>query len=126
MRAGFGVNAAFVHAEALDGSPADKMLGDDNLGVFGPHIAIPHRVRIDHHHRAVFALIETAGLVDAHSAGQTGILAQLLQSRVKIAFAVARAGRTRRFRWANVVADEDVAFKYRQAGKLLLGDLTPE
>jgi hypothetical protein len=126
MRAGFAVEAVFVDAEALDGTTRDEVLGDDGLCVFRPDIAVPNRVRVHHDCRAVLALVETAGFIDAHAAGKAGFPAQLLQTGVQFAFAIAGAGRARRIGRANVVANEDVAFKPGQAGSLLHGDLFPE
>jgi hypothetical protein len=126
MRAGFGVETIFVDAQALDGTAAEEVLGDDGFGVFRMDVAVPDGVRVDDDHGAVLALIETTGFVDAHAAGKAGFPAQLLQARMQFAFSVAGAGRTWRVRRADVVADEDVAFKAGQSGILLGGDLFPE
>jgi hypothetical protein len=126
MGAGLGVEALFVDAQAFDRAAADQVLGDDGIGVFRADIAVPDRVRVNDDRGTVLALIETAGLVDADAAGKAGVPAQLLQTGVQFAFSVAGAGRTRRIRRANVVADEDVAFKPGQKGILLRGDLFPE
>ncbi|HEV2136539.1 MAG TPA: hypothetical protein VGR47_20130 [Terracidiphilus sp.] len=126
MRAGFGIEAVFVDPQALDGTASDEVLGDDGFGVFGVDVAIPDGVRVDDDHGTVLALIETAGFVDAHATGKAGFLAQLLQARMQIAFSITGAGRARRVRGADVVADKDVTFKPGQSGILLGGDLFPE
>jgi len=111
MRTRFGVNAVLAQAEALDGTTGDEMLGDDGLSVFRVDVAVPDGIRVDHHGGPVLALIETAGLVDAHPAGESRLLDQLLQAGVQIAFPIAGAGRAWRLRRANVVANEDVALE---------------
>lgn len=126
MRTGFGVEAIFVEAQALDGTTADEVFGDDGFGIFRMDVAVPDGVRVDDDRGTVLALIETTGLVDAHAAGKAGFPAQLLQAGMQIAFSIAGAGRTRRVRRTDVVTDEDVTFKPGQSGILLGGVLFPE
>ena len=111
MRARFGVDAALAQAEALDGATCNEMLGDDGLSVFGADVAVPDGIGVYHHRGPVLALIEAAGLVNAHSAGESRLLDELLQAGVQIAFPIAGAGGAWRLRRANVVADKDVALE---------------
>lgn len=121
MRTRFGVEAIFIDAKTLDGAAGDEVLGNDDFCIFGADVAVPHRLGVNDDHGAVLALIEAAGLVDAHAAGEAGFPAQLLQAAVQFAFAVGSARRTGRVGWADIVANEDVAFKPGQAGILLNG-----
>jgi hypothetical protein len=66
----------------------------------------------------VLALIETAGLVDAHLARETGLLRQLLQARMQLAFSISSAGGAGRIRGARVKANEYMMFKSRQENDL--------
>ena len=115
MRAALGVQALLGHAQPFHRPSADQVLGDNLRCVFGPHIAVPDCLRVNHHHGPMFALVQAAGFVDAHPAAQPGGLGQLLQLRVQIAFSIGGAGRPGRVRGACVVADKDVAFECGQA-----------
>ena len=121
MRTRFCVKAIFMDAKMLDGAPGNEVLGYDDFSIFGADVAVPDRLGVNDDHGAVLALIEAARLVDAHAAGEAGFPAQLLQAGMHFAFAVGSAGRTGRVEWADIVADEDVAFKPGQAGILLNG-----
>ena len=50
------------------------MFGDNLLRVISLHMAIPDGLRVDHHHRAVFALIQATGLADPDHSVQPGSL----------------------------------------------------
>jgi hypothetical protein len=118
---GFGVQAFIREAQALDWAAGDQMLGH-NLGrVFRLHVAIPDGIGINHYRGTVLALVEAAGLVDAHFAGQPGGFGQLLQLRVQLAGPVGGAGRPRRTFGPHIVADKDMAFKCWQVAILLKG-----
>lgn len=73
------VQALVGHPQAFDRAAADQMLLDDGRGIFGTDIAVPDRFRVNDDHGAMFALIQAAGLVDAHLTGQSGGLGKLLQ-----------------------------------------------
>ena len=88
MRAAFVVEALFCNAQAFHGLATDEVLLDDGLGVFRFDIAVPNRFRVNHDSGSVFALVEAAGLVDAHFAGQPCGFGKLLQPGVQVAFAV--------------------------------------
>ena len=111
MRAGFGVDALLGKAETLHGTAANEVFFDDDGSVFRLDVAVPHGFRVDDNRGAVFALVEAAGLVDAHAAGEAGGLSELLQLRVQLALAIGGAGWARRIGGALIVTDEDVTFK---------------
>ncbi len=114
MRAALRIQARVSNAQPLHRTPADQMLGDNLFRVLWAHAAVPHRLRIDHHRGAVLALVQTAGLVDSHPAGQSGLLAQLIEPRVQLAGSIAGAGGPGRIGRANIVADKNVALEYGQ------------
>ncbi len=120
MRTGFGIEAIFGDAQSLYGTAGDQMFGDDFGGVSGLHVAVPNRIRVDDHRGAMFALIEAPGFVDAHAPGESRLFAELLKAGMQFAFSVTGAGRTGRFRRADIVAYEDMAFKPWQTGILLV------
>ena len=68
MRASLGVYAFIGQAEPLDWPTSDKVLVDYFGGVFRPDVAVPDSLRIDDDRAAVLALVQAAGLVDAHLA----------------------------------------------------------
>jgi hypothetical protein len=115
MGAGAGVQAFVRDAQPFHRPTADQMFGNNFRGIVGIHVPIPDGFRINHDHRAMLALVQAAGLVDAHLPGQTGSLGELLQADVQIAGSVGGAGSPRRIRWPGVEADKDVAFEGGQA-----------
>ena len=114
MRTGFGIQALLGQAQPLDRPPRDQVLGDNLRRVLGLDMAVPDSIGIDHYSRSMLALVQAAGLVDAHLAGQPSGLGQLLQLCVQIAGSVGGAGRARRPLGPHVVADKDVALKCGQ------------
>jgi hypothetical protein len=62
----------------------------------------------------VFALIQTAGFIDAHPRTQSGCFYKLLQRGVKIALSVVGTGWTRSALGSNIMADKDMALVWRQ------------
>jgi hypothetical protein len=111
MLAGCGIQAGVGEAQALDRRSADDVRCDNLFDVGLGHASIPNRFGIDDDRGAVFALVEAAGLVDAHAAGEAGGLSELLQLRVQLALAIGGAGWARRIGGALIVTDEDVTFK---------------
>ena len=59
MRAGFGVEALFSDAQALNGTARDKVLRHDFGSIFGLNISIPDCFGVNHDGGTVLALIET-------------------------------------------------------------------
>jgi hypothetical protein len=119
MRAGFSVDAFVGKAQALDGSSANQMLLDNCGRVRWLYMAVPDGLRVHHHSRPVFALIEAEGFIDAHGRAEPRRFGQLLQLGVKLAFAIRGAGRARRIGRTGVVADKNMALKRGQAVFLL-------
>jgi hypothetical protein len=118
--AAFVVQAFLGDAQPLHWASANQVLGDNLRSVLGPHVAIPHNIGINHHHRPVLALVQAAGFVDAHATAQPGRLGQCLQLGMKIALAVARAGGPRRTLGPYVMTYKYMALKCGQAGLLLI------
>jgi hypothetical protein len=88
--------------------------------IFRLHMPVPDCFGIHHDRRAVLALIQTAGLVDANRVSESGCLGKLLQLRMQFALAVCGArGAGRAFR-TNVMTDENVMFEYWQKKYLQL------
>jgi hypothetical protein len=79
VRAAFGVQALVGHAQPLDRLAAHQVLLNDVRGIRGVHVAVPDRLGINHHHGPVFALVQAAGLVDAHRFAQARGPGKLLQ-----------------------------------------------
>jgi hypothetical protein len=52
--------------EPLHGLPSDKVLIEDNVGIFDLHVTIPDVLRIDDYHGAVAALIHATGVIDSN------------------------------------------------------------
>ena len=111
MRAALRVQTCIGNAETFDGTAADEVLADDLPGVFHMHAAVPDSFGIDHDGGTVLALIEAAGLVDAYAAGETGSAGEILQFGVQVALSIGSAAWARRAFRADVVTDEDMAFK---------------
>ena len=88
--------------------------------IFGPHMPVPHCFGIHHDRRAVFALIETAGLVDANRVSEASGLGKLLQLRMQLALAVQGARGTGRAFRTNVMTDKYVMFENWQKKYLQL------
>ena len=70
----------------------------------------------------VLALVQAAGLIDAHLARKAGGLGKLLQLRVQIALSILGAGGPRRTGGTGVAADKNVVFERGQAEFLLDAD----
>lgn len=114
MRTGLGVQALVCNAKAFDRSASDKMFADNLGGVFQAHVAVPDGIWVDHDRGTVLALIETPGLVYPDATSEAGCPGEILQFSVQFAFAVSSAAGARRAFRADVVTDEDMAFKNGQ------------
>ena len=121
MRADGGVEAVVGDDEALDGTAGDEVLADYFRHVFNGDTAVPDGLGVYDDGGAMFALVEASGLIGADGAAEAGSPDSVLEGRVKFAFAVAGTGRAGAARFTDVGADEDMAFEFRQSGKLLLG-----
>lgn len=114
MRAVFAVEALVGQAQALDGTTANQMLLDNRGGIGWLHVAVPDGFGIDHHHRTMLALVQTAGFVDTHSPLQSGGFGQLLQLGVQVAGAIRGTGAAGGVGGTGVGADKNVMFKSGQ------------
>jgi len=76
----FTVDAGLSQTQPLHRTPLPQMFAHDLLHIARMHVAVPDRLRIDHHHRPVLALVQAAGLVGPNSMLQTGFLDRVLES----------------------------------------------
>ena len=120
MGTALGVDALIGEAQALDGAAADEVFAHDLLGILWLDVAVPDGLGIDDDSGAVLALVEAAGLVDAHSAGEVCGLRGLLQGHMDIASASGCARGARRTVRALIGTDKDMMFKDGQLGSILL------
>jgi hypothetical protein len=111
VRAGLGIDAFISEAQALYGTAVDQVFLDDLGGIFWLDVAIPDGFRVDDDSGAMLALIETAGLIDANRAAESGGLGELLQLSVQFALAVCGARGTRGSFGAGVVTNENVVLE---------------
>jgi hypothetical protein len=119
MRAAFGIHARVGKAQPLHRPPAHQVLRHNLFRVLRLHVPVPNRIGIHHYRGPMLALVQAAGLVDAHLRAQPGLARKLLQARVQSARSVACARGSRRIGRASVVTDKDVSFKWGQAENLL-------
>ena len=73
------VDAGFSQTEALDWPALDQMLLDDLLDVTHVYVSIPDGLGVDDDDRAVFALIEAAGLVGPDFMLHAGIFDRIFE-----------------------------------------------
>ena len=114
MGACLGVDAPVREAEPFDRTSADQVLLDDLGGIFGLDVAVPDGFGIYDDRRAVLALVEASGFVDANRAAQAGGPGELLKLGMQFALAVGGARRSRSAFRTDIVADEDVVFENGQ------------
>ncbi len=79
MRATFGIQTRLRQPQPLHRPAANQMFLNDFLDIPCMHKAIPHGLRINHHHRPMLALVQTPGFVDPHAMLQPGSLYRVLQ-----------------------------------------------
>ena len=112
MLAGVRIEAGLGQTQALEGPAFDDMRLDDFCNVGLGNVAIPDRIGIDDDVRSVLALIETPGLVSAHSPFQTSfgklLFEKFLQPRFGFGIA-ASSGMTDR---TLVSANKNVPFEF--------------
>ena len=114
MRAAFGVNACVGQPQPLHWLSFHQMLFHNVRGIGWLHMAIPDGFRVNHDHRAVFALVQAERLVDPDSGTESSGLGQLLQLGVQFRFTVSRAGWAGCVGGTDVVTDKYMMFKGRQ------------
>ena len=113
MRAMLGVEAGSGEAQPLHGAAMDEVLGDDLFYIFKLNEAVPDGFGIDHHRRAVLALIEAAGLVGTDKVLETCVFDGILEGGFKLLAAVRQAAWTGRGFVALIRTDKDVMLKFR-------------
>jgi hypothetical protein len=121
MRTTLRIQTLVGNAQPFHRPPTHQVLRHNLLCIFRLHIPVPNSLGINNHRRPMFALVQTQGLVDSHSAGQAGVFGQLAQPRVQFAFSIAGAAGSRRISGPDIVADKNVMFKCWQA--VILPDL---
>jgi hypothetical protein len=114
MRTALRIDALIRQPQPFHRSSVDQVLLHNLRGILGLHVPVPDGLRVNHYRRAVFALIETAGLVDSHRIPKARGLRNLLQLRVQFALSIARARWSRSTFRTGVMADKDVMFENRQ------------
>lgn len=113
-----GIDAGVGKAETLDGAAVEEVLLDDLLGVVGVGETVPDGFGVDDEDRAVLALIEAAGLIDANAVLEAGGFDGVLEGSAEfLAVFVAAAGAGGGI-VALVEANKEVMFKdwHRKVG----------
>jgi hypothetical protein len=108
------VNAAIIQPQPFNRPAADQVFSNDLRRISGLHMAVPDSLGVDHHRRAMFALVQAPCLVDAHLSANPGGFYKLLQLRQQVALAVLGARGPRSTLGANILTDKDMAFKRGQ------------
>jgi hypothetical protein len=79
MHAALRIQAIIRNPQPFHRAPANQVLAHDLGRILRLHIPVPDRLRVHHHHRTVFTLVQASGLIDAHLSSQPGSLGTLLQ-----------------------------------------------
>jgi len=111
MRAALGIDALISQPQPFHRASVDQVLLDDLRGIFRLHMPVPDRLWINDNRRAMFALIQTSGLVNANRASQARRLRKLLKLGVQLALSIRRARGSRRAFRADVMAHKNVVFE---------------
>ena len=114
MRTTLRIQASLRNPQPLHRPAANQMLPHNLVRILRPHPPVPNRLRIHHHRRPVFALLQASCLVDAHPSPKSGLFGQLTQPRMKLAAPIASARGPRRIGRPRVVADKYMPFECRQ------------
>ena len=115
MRASLRVDALIGHAQALHGPAPNQVFLHDLFCVSRLDVPVPDRIGINDDVGSMLALVEAERFVDAHASGESRILGELRKPGVQLALSVPGAGGAWRALGADIVADENVAFKRRQS-----------
>jgi hypothetical protein len=73
-----GIDAALRQDKVGDALSSDEVQLDNSVDVFELNPAVPYCLGINHHSRAMLALLETSGLIGADSGSRDLMLGQLL------------------------------------------------
>jgi hypothetical protein len=118
--AGFGIQAGVGQAKALHGVSANDVGIDNLVDIRFGDMAIPDGLGINDDGGSVLTLIETSGLVGAHSSLQPALGEFLLEELLQFGFGRRIATSTGIAGRALVSADEDVLFEFRHFSAILL------
>src|SRR5665213_2651073 len=96
----------------------DEVLGDDFVHIFQMNEAVPDGFGIDHHRRAVLALVEAAGLVGTDEMLEASVFDGVLEGGFEFLAAVRQAARAGRGLVALVRTDKYVMLEFRHGDSL--------
>lgn len=116
VRAMLSVKAGSGETQPLHGAAMDEVLGDDFFYIFQMNEAVPDGFGIDHHRRAVLALIETARLIGPNQMLEACILNGIFEGGFELLASVRQAARAGRRFVALIRTDKDVMLKFRHGG----------
>jgi len=110
--------------QPLHGPAMRQMLRDDLLHV--PHInkPIPDRIRIDHHHRPMLALIQATQLIGPDLPLQPGLLDRVFEGRLQLLAVLSGAAWTRSARVTLIRADKNMMLELSHFPVLLTLDVS--
>jgi hypothetical protein len=91
----------------------DKVLGDNFIYIFELHKPVPDSLGINHHNRAMLALVEAARLVGTNNMFQASIFNCILESRFDLLASPRKAAWPGRSFVSLIGANEDVVLKFR-------------
>jgi hypothetical protein len=111
VRTPLGVKAAIGQNKTLDRPPMKQMLVDDLLYIFDVDKAVPDRVRIHHHDRAMFALVEASQLVRANLPLQASVFDGVLEGSLEFSASFAPAAWPGGVLVALIGADKEMVLK---------------
>lgn len=120
MRAMLCVEAGSGEAQPLHGTAMDEVLVDDFFYIFQMNEAVPDSFGIDHHRRAMLALIETPRLVGPNQMLETRVLNCIFEGGFELLASVRQATRAGRGFVALICTDKDVMLEFRHSGFLFL------
>jgi hypothetical protein len=105
-----GIDAGVGKAEAFDGTAVEEVLLDDLFGIAGLGETVPYGFGVDDEDRAVLALVETTGFVDADAMLEAGGLDGIFEGAAQFLAVFARAAGAGGF-VAFVETDKKVMFE---------------
>jgi len=111
MRACRRVEAVRRKPKPFDRTAVAQMALNDFIQVFGAHKSVPDLLGIHDNSRAVLALFQTAGFVDAKNSRQLSGLQFVFEQLVEFALAVRAARRAGSACLALIGANENMAVK---------------
>ncbi len=111
MFAGRSVQTGVRQTEALDRFAAEDVRFNDLFDVAFGDGSVPHCVRVDDDVGAMFALVEAAGLIRAHSPLQPALGQSLFEELLQPGLRLRIAAPARMARRTLVSADENMSFE---------------